>query len=467
MVYFKSSMIQLQILLDNNEIYTEEYYPITFESIRVLVIDGRTLLFSSSRIYYVDDTDLSDDLNDYFEKIYHDNIVIIVTLKRTSQINEAVLATLFQSKNCNAKAVNNEGVSVVSYVKNDHGECFVKELNSNAFVLKLFLSEFKASKLNFDCFKEKGNEEESKRRIEFCNRFFAFPEYCRCATPFPISVDLVVKNEDALSQIPILIMGSNRPADNVHNDMIIVDIDQETPELVGVIKLFNVKQKLHSAVCSGECRISEHYRMAFTNILNQFPPANNVFIFEDDLISSSDIFNYFSSKLDVYLADSSIFCVSAWNDQAYIHSVGDLTMSYRIQHMPGLGLVLSRKIIQNLVNIWPVKRKMNWDAWIRESVISRRVCIIPDVSRTFHIGKFGLHSSSHFQKAYFSRRFFLTQINIKEYDSNVNKNLKIEQLVAKSKKVFLSTRDSKSTFILLFKYLYIFNTMQMSLYLGS
>ncbi|KAF0988196.1 hypothetical protein HZS_1614 [Henneguya salminicola] len=195
--------------------------------------------------------------------------------------------------------------------------------------------------------------------------------------------------------------------------MITVDIDEENQELIGIIDLFGLRVSKHLAQCFGECRINNHYRSSLKDIFDNFPNGQDVFIFEDDLIVSSDVFYYFSSLLHIYHTDTSIFCISAWNDQAYSHSVRDLTMLYRVQFMPGLGLVLSRDIINKLIPMWPSMIKMNWDAWLRESIIKNRVCIIPDASRTFHIGKFGLHSSPAFQIEYFNRRFFQSLINVK------------------------------------------------------
>ncbi|KII72474.1 Protein O-linked-mannose beta-1,2-N-acetylglucosaminyltransferase 1 [Thelohanellus kitauei] len=138
----------------------------------------------------------------------------------------------------------------------------------------------------------------------------------------------------------------------------------------------------------------------------------HVFIFEDDLIVSSDIFYLFSATLNIYQADKTIFCVSAWNDHGYKHSVGDLTMLYRVQFMPGLGLVLSKDIVKEILQKWPHWTDFNWDVWIRESVLKGRVCIIPDVSRSFHIGVYGIHINPAFQRSYFERRFFKPEINV-------------------------------------------------------
>ncbi|KII72482.1 Protein O-linked-mannose beta-1,2-N-acetylglucosaminyltransferase 1 [Thelohanellus kitauei] len=196
-------------------------------------------------------------------------------------------------------------------------------------------------------------------------------------------------------------------ARGVQKSNINVDLDEECPESIGLIKLFGLKYNIHPAKCSRQCRISSHYKSIFEmiSVLNY----EHVFILEDDLIVSSDIFYLFSATLNIYQADKTIFCVSAWNDH---HSVGDLTMLYRVQFMPGLGLVLSKDIIKEILKKWPHWTDFNWDVWIRESVLKDRVCIIPDVSRTFHIGGYGVHINPDFQQSHFERHFFRPEINV-------------------------------------------------------
>ena len=47
--------------------------------------------------------------------------------------------------------------------------------------------------------------------------------------------------------------------------------------------------------------------------------------------------SYFSQTVHLMEEDSSIYCISAWNDQGYDHSCQDPSLLYRIETMPGLG----------------------------------------------------------------------------------------------------------------------------------
>ena len=84
--------------------------------------------------------------------------------------------------------------------------------------------------------------------------------------------------------------------------------------------------------------------------------AKYVIILEEDLEVAPDFFrykiqlqlvvvivivivvvSYFSQTIDLLDKDSSIYCISAWNDQGYTHSCNDPSLLYRIETMPGLG----------------------------------------------------------------------------------------------------------------------------------
>ncbi|KII64590.1 hypothetical protein RF11_06681 [Thelohanellus kitauei] len=71
-----------------------------------------------------------------------------------------------------------------------------------------------------------------------------------------------------------------------------------------------------------------------------------------------------------------------------------------------------KRHIKEILKKWPHWTDFNWDVWIRESVLKDRVCIIPDVSRTFHIGGYGVHINPDFQQSHFERHFFRPEINV-------------------------------------------------------
>lgn len=55
----------------------------------------------------------------------------------------------------------------------------------------------------------------------------------------------------------------------------------------------------------------------------------------------------------------SLYCVSAWNDQGYKHTASRLDVLYRVDWMPGLGLMLKRSLYKDqLESEWPTVEKV-------------------------------------------------------------------------------------------------------------
>uniref|UniRef100_A0A8W8HQ58 Alpha-1,3-mannosyl-glycoprotein 2-beta-N-acetylglucosaminyltransferase n=1 Tax=Magallana gigas TaxID=29159 RepID=A0A8W8HQ58_MAGGI len=118
-----------------------------------------------------------------------------------------------------------------------------------------------------------------------------------------------------------------------------------------------------------------------------FQEALYTIVIEEDLDVSPDFFNYFSQTLHLMEKDSSLYCISAWNDQGYSHSCKDPRKLYRVETMPGLGWLLKKKLFKDeLEKQWPSSDKQwDWDMLMRlPTVRKNRECIIPDISRTYH-----------------------------------------------------------------------------------
>lgn len=131
---------------------------------------------------------------------------------------------------------------------------------------------------------------------------------------------------------------------------------------------------------------------------------------------SIDILSYFKQLLPVYEKDASVYCISAWNDQGYEHLCNDPAMMYRVETMPGLGWVLSRKLFKNeLEEKWPKPHEIvDWDMWTRmPSNRKERECIIPDISRTYHFGGKGINVGGLMQALYFEKHAINQEAHVK------------------------------------------------------
>lgn len=221
--------------------------------------------------------------------------------------------------------------------------------------------------------------------------------------------------------MPIIVIAGNRPyylqrmlrsllsADGINPEMVTVFIDgfYEEPKLVS--QLFNLKAIQHRPEGRRGARISHHYKSSLTRTFELFPNAEFAIIFEEDLDIAQDTLLYFNQTMDLLRKDETLYCVSAWNDQGYQHTVKDPKLLYRIETMPGLGWMLKRDLYKReLEPMWPsTERAHDWDMWIRMDAIRKgRECIIPDISRTYHFGSTGTNINAYFQNLYFSKHAF-------------------------------------------------------------
>ena len=101
------------------------------------------------------------------------------------------------------------------------------------------------------------------------------------------------------------------------------------------------------------------YYLVAHGVFNVFQEAKYAIVLEEDLDVSPDFFSYFSQTLRLLEEDSSVYCVSAWNDQGYEHTTANLSKLYRVETMPGLGWILKRSLYkEELEPKWPTPEKV-------------------------------------------------------------------------------------------------------------
>jgi alpha-1,3-mannosyl-glycoprotein beta-1,2-N-acetylglucosaminyltransferase len=118
-------------------------------------------------------------------------------------------------------------------------------------------------------------------------------------------------------------------------------------------------------------------------------------ILEEDLHVAPDFFGYFAALAPVLDQDSSLFAVSAFNDNGFQSRVRDPKRIVRSDFFPGLGWMMTRKLwTQELSSKWP---KGYWDDWLRDPEQRKgRHVLRPEISRTFHFGVKGGASLNQF-----------------------------------------------------------------------
>ncbi|XP_019868567.1 alpha-1,3-mannosyl-glycoprotein 2-beta-N-acetylglucosaminyltransferase [Aethina tumida] len=147
----------------------------------------------------------------------------------------------------------------------------------------------------------------------------------------------------------------------------------------------------------GYFKIARHYGWALNQMFFNFN-FSSVIIVEDDLDVAPDFFEYFMGTYPILLKDTSLWCISAWNDNGKEDLV-DLSrpdLLYRTDFFPGLGWMLTKNIWTELYKKWP---RAYWDDWIRDPAQRQgRSCIRPEISRTRTFGKAGVSNGMFFEK---------------------------------------------------------------------
>jgi hypothetical protein len=131
------------------------------------------------------------------------------------------------------------------------------------------------------------------------------------------------------------------------------------------------------------------------------PGAEYAIILEDDMIFSRDLLNYFAQVAELYDLDSSIYCISSYNDNGFEGRVMNMSVLHRTDFFIGLGWLVSRKILfQDWLPQWPDD---HWDHFVRSDAVRLgRQCVYPEVSRNFNIGKAGIHIFDEVYDKYFA-----------------------------------------------------------------
>ncbi|XP_063984601.1 alpha-1,3-mannosyl-glycoprotein 2-beta-N-acetylglucosaminyltransferase isoform X2 [Diachasmimorpha longicaudata] len=147
----------------------------------------------------------------------------------------------------------------------------------------------------------------------------------------------------------------------------------------------------------GYFKIARHYGWALNRVFLEIG-FETAIIVEDDLDIAPDFFEYFLGTYPLLIADKSLWCISAWNDNGKLTLVDPSApeLLYRTDFFPGLGWMLTKALWLELSPKWP---KAYWDDWIRQPEQRKdRACIRPELSRTRTFGKIGVSNGLFYEK---------------------------------------------------------------------
>jgi len=272
-------------------------------------------------------------------------------------------------------------------------------------------------------------------RHQFCSRYDGYRGLCGCAgrplpppTPapfadtsrFPYPVVVVASNRPRYLYRCLSSLLANRGLDPVK---VVVFSDRHSTEERRLLRLLDVTLHEHKSEPTGPrplvSRIGFHYSYMLAAAFAMFPEADKLVVLEEDLEVSPDFISYFQQTQHLLDVDVSLYCISAWNDHGYNHSVGDVRQLYRVGGLPGLGWMLTRRLWEEeLLPHWPDETTaFDWDMLVRQPARRRgRECVIPDVSRTYHFGFQGDHVGAAMQYKYYLDHALNTQPEVRLRD---------------------------------------------------
>ncbi|KAF0988197.1 hypothetical protein HZS_1615 [Henneguya salminicola] len=173
----------ISINFNSATIYDEKYFFLKKSVLRIIVVGGHKLSSVSWRNFVINDERLHEDISNYVEKIYHGSIVILLSTLVEDIFDHSIVDYISHLSNCKAEKFFEHKFDVIAFVRgNPNLGCYEKYYIDNEIEQDLVLGVLphEPPVLDFACLLDPNKKKESQRRIAFCNKFFAFPDYCRC-----------------------------------------------------------------------------------------------------------------------------------------------------------------------------------------------------------------------------------------------------------------------------------------------
>ncbi|KAL9645760.1 hypothetical protein ABK040_003492 [Willaertia magna] len=150
----------------------------------------------------------------------------------------------------------------------------------------------------------------------------------------------------------------------------------------------------------GAEHISLHYKFILGHVFENNPNIKHFIIVEDDMLFAPDFLLYFSQTAKYLHEDSSIYAISAYNDNGMKGKAKYDNLVYRTDFFIGLGWLVSRN---HWMKEWKFKwPRTHWDHFLRADQNRQgRQIIYPEVPRIYHSGYTGTHSTVALYERYF------------------------------------------------------------------
>jgi hypothetical protein len=163
-------------------------------------------------------------------------------------------------------------------------------------------------------------------------------------------------------------------------------------------------------ITEGAEHIAIHYKFVIDHVFQSNPSAKYFIIVEDDMLFAPDVLLYFAQLAPLMDRDHTIYSISAYNDNGFKGRSKYDNMVYRTDFFIGLGWLVSRRLWEaEWSRSWP---RTHWDHFLRNPMNRRnRQTLYPEVSRIYHSGYKGTHSTVALYEKYFRD----IKLNLKGY----------------------------------------------------
>ncbi|XP_045116725.1 protein O-linked-mannose beta-1,2-N-acetylglucosaminyltransferase 1-like isoform X2 [Portunus trituberculatus] len=261
----------------------------------------------------------------------------------------------------------------------------------------------------------------------FCRTYDGYGAFCSCheppwsprpASPVPYAVreviPVAVVTARRLSRV-VRQLGQLWASPGGLDTPVMIFVDGHSPEARSLAALLRVPLVEHQnlATPGSPVRINEHIRHVVTQAFRRHPKADKIIVLEDDLDLAPDFIPFFQQTASLLEEDSRLFCVNAYNYNAYNHTAHDPARLYRVHGLPAYGWMVRRRVAEEMVLQWaPPKEGLDWDMWVHKVVMGSRDVLVPEVPRTKHVGGGGAHVTGFEQALYHGRRPLNTLQNV-------------------------------------------------------
>mmetsp|Transcript_7499 Transcript_7499/g.18231 ORF Transcript_7499/g.18231 Transcript_7499/m.18231 type:complete len:514 (-) Transcript_7499:266-1807(-) len=239
--------------------------------------------------------------------------------------------------------------------------------------------------------KEPGDDnEKAEKEItadESKNKTFLLPnQLTREAAPVGIAIALIADNNEVELQKTITSISQHMPATGFplfisqygEDEAMSALIQSQLMEEGQRTNIFHLQYVVDKEHKSASKRETDHSFWTLSQLFDNYGYSKAV-ILDDNLNVAFDFFDYLQASSALLDTDSSIMCVSAWNENGQADFAKDSSSLIRTDIFPEYSSMISNSFWREIKRDWPAS---DWKSFVRTlDEEKRRACIIPEVCR--------------------------------------------------------------------------------------